>query len=149
MVAVFIGNRPASIQSVTHQVIAALAAPGQGRGQEIYLQVLNEITNTADNTFDYSAPRIYSFKSNMLQFPTSGYMQNGDAAVATLYGDNFGIGRDITIQIGPLDRNILVQTMEVDHMQINITIPPGEGLNLTIYINVSHHWIFRNNIYQL
>ena len=134
---VYIGGRIAKIQTVTHSVIAILAAPGQGRGQKIYAEVLREKTNVAAKTFDYSAPRMYFLRSNLMLLPTSGLTSEGKPVVATLHGDNFGIGRDITIHFGPMDKNIFVQTMDVDHVQINLTVPPGEGLNLTISINVS------------
>ena len=135
---VHIGNRIATVESVTDKVISVLAAPGQGRGQEIFVHVLNETSNVAPKTFDYSPPIIYGLETPIKTFPTNGLDANGDSVSASLIGDNFGVGNEIQIYFGDKKSRIFIEDMIVDHTQINFTVPPGEGVNLTISVDVSN-----------
>ena len=44
----------------------------------------------------------------------------------------------LKIYFGDKKRNIFVDFMVVRHTQINFTMPPGEGANLTIFVEVSN-----------
>ena len=80
-------------------------------------------------------------------FSTNGFDKNGSAINVTLIGDNFGTGSYIKIYFGDKRRDILVEVMVVHHTQINFTMPPGEGANLTIFVEVSNQTGYSHNVF--
>ena len=146
-VVVSIGGQAANIILVTDEKISLLTSEGQGRGQVIFVRIRNERSNTAKKTFDYSPPRLYRLVGPSYLFPTNGFDKNGSHINVTLVGDNFGTGRNIKIYFGDKRRDILVEIMVVRHTQINFTMPPGEGANLTIFVEVSNQTGYSHNVF--
>eukprot|EP00505_MAST-04D_sp_SCG-Rhode-Island_P004559 Stramenopile-MAST_4_protein_4559 len=138
---VLIGGGIASVISRQHRVIHILAAEGQGKGQQIFVQINNETSKAFPSTFDYSPPYISSllcppeFSHGL---PTSGTYNNGSRVRVSLLGDNFGVGRDITIFFGEEDEGMVATDLIVQHTEVQLLVPPGEGQNLSVTIRVSN-----------
>jgi hypothetical protein len=138
---VFIGGGVASVISREHRVIHILAAAGQGKGQQIFVQINHETSKTFPSTFDYSPPSVSSlvcppeFSHGL---PTSGTYNNGSRVRVSLLGDNFGTGRDITIFFGEEDQGMIATDLIVQHTEVQFLVPPGEGQNLSVSIRVSN-----------
>ena len=140
VVDVYIGGILAEVVSVDHGSIGVLVAEGQGRGRHIYAQVLRESTLLAKETFDYSPPRVDYLTSTFDKiFPTSGIDPFTKKGVrVSLYGDNFGVGKDIKIFFGNETDIMWAIPLHVRHTEINFTVPPGEGRNLSVTVRVSN-----------
>ena len=54
---------------------------------------------------------------------------------------------DIKIYFGEKKRDIFVDFMVVRHTQINFTMPPGEGANLTIFVEVANQTGHSRNVF--
>ena len=70
--------------------------------------------------------------------PTSGKTGSGEAVYLSIIGDNFGVGEDIMVYFGDKSLGITVSKLTVAHTLLNVSLPEGEGTNLSITIIVSN-----------
>merc|ERR1712178_315449 len=92
---------------------------------------------------------IYSMQSLYGEsYPTSGKTIAGEDVYLTVLGDNFGTGKEIIVYFGNKSQGIIVKHMIVEHTLLNISVPEGEGTNLTITVVVSNQ-TGTTNLYYL
>jgi hypothetical protein len=95
-----------------------------GQGANISVQAFGGGTSNVVSTFSYAPPVVANLSAS--SSPTSG------GSVLTITGANFGFNRTVTI-----GGAFATPTGLNNHTQLQVLIPPGQGANQPIVINVS------------